>query len=103
MTYFTPVAATQMWFAWTGALWAQQIKVTQIMTEAAQKGGFSILGFEPGKAPVVDPGAEARAQRRAASPRIVATQKAAGTARRSTRQPSAPPQMPQRRTHATPV
>ncbi|SIS98407.1 hypothetical protein SAMN05421759_108157 [Roseivivax lentus] len=103
MTYMTPMAATQMWFAWTGALWAQQIKVAQIMTQAAQQGGYSMIGIEPLKAVPADPRAEAGAPRRTVSPRVMATITEAGQARRAMRKPSAPPQMPPRRTHATPV
>ncbi|QFS84137.1 hypothetical protein FIU97_15390 [Roseivivax sp. THAF40] len=103
MTFITPIAATKMWFAWTGALWAQQIKVAQVMTEAAQQGSFAMMGIEPPKPQAADPGAETRAKRRAASPRVMGAIKEAGQTRRPTRKLASPPSMPPRRTHATPV
>ena len=104
MTYMNPMVATQMWLAWSGALWAQQIKVSQIMAQAAQENALAMMGLEPPMDVLRDQEAEqARNRARAVSPRVLSTISEAQKSRRTKRAPSTPPTMPPRRTHATPV
>ncbi|QFT64211.1 hypothetical protein SAMN05421853_102317 [Roseivivax halotolerans] len=99
----TPIHATQLWCAWTGAIWAQQIKMSQILLGAmAQSSAEAFWGVKmPMNACGVTPGA---APRKAAAPGRRKLEAVPAEPRRSARrQPSVPPGLPPRKGHATPV
>ncbi|MHA6326684.1 hypothetical protein [Roseivivax sp. CAU 1753] len=103
MTYMNPLAATQIWMAWTNAFWMQQLKMAQIMSEAAQQNGKSVFGIDLPTVVADDSLTAAQPRKRPISPRVMRTIAEADKSRKAARKPSALPEMPPRRTHATPV
>ncbi|MHA7875477.1 hypothetical protein [Roseivivax sp.] len=104
---FTAMDATRNWLAWSGAIWSQQIKMSQIMFDAmAASSAEAVWGIRP---TVKEPPKEASEETAPCATRAEALERARlveltpARPRGSRRQPATPPGLPPRRTHATPV